>query len=246
VKLHELRPILIIGAHRSGTTATARALELSGLHIGQDLDSHREPYELQRVHEEYLRRLGAHWYEPAALVDALATPEGLAGCVDYLREKVERSFGSLFGYRRNPQGLALRVQLFFGAAWGWKEPRTTLFAPAWLKIFPEARLVHVVRDRVAAAASIRERELRFQAAGDLPSGRIADLNHGIELVRAYVRAGELLNSSQNYRMVHFEHLQAAPMPTLRDLAEFSGLRPTQTQLDNAAATIRPPPSPTSG
>ena len=48
----------------SGTTATAHALELLGLQIGQDLDSHREPRGLQKLHEDYLRKLGAAWYSP--------------------------------------------------------------------------------------------------------------------------------------------------------------------------------------
>ena len=239
MKLRELRPILIIGAHRSGTSATAHALELAGLIIGEHLDSHFEPYELQRVHEEYLRRLGGRWYEPAPLVDALATPQGLNDCVNYLQQNAQQNFAGLFGYRRNLSGLSRRMRVFFGAPWGWKEPRTTLFAPAWLTIFPKARLLHVIRDPSAAAASMRERELRFQGAGDPPSGQIADLNHGVELVRAYLRAGELLRGSNNYRAVRFETLQSEPRSTVQELAEFCRLRPTPEQLDKAAASIRP-------
>ncbi len=63
-------PVLIIGAHRSGTTATARALELVGLQIGQHLDSHGEPRALQKLHEDYLRRVGAAWYNPQPFLNA--------------------------------------------------------------------------------------------------------------------------------------------------------------------------------
>ena len=138
-------PVLIIGAHRSGTTATARALELLGLQIGQHLDSHREPRPLQKLHEDYLRRTGGAWHNPQPFLKWIASEEGKQDCVAYLRSNVRRDFARIFGYRFNPKGLWLRARLNFGRQWGWKEPRTTLFAPAWLEIFPEARIVHVIR-----------------------------------------------------------------------------------------------------
>lgn len=232
-------PVLIVGAHRSGTTATARALELLGLQIGQHLDSHREPYGLQRLHEEYLRRVGAAWYAPGPFFDLIKTPDGQRACVDYLRKNIRENFGRIFGYRKNLEGLWLRARKKRGAPWGWKEPRTTLFLPAWLEIFPEARVVHVIRDPHAAAASIQRRELRFQAAGDAPSGQINNLDDCLALVRTYIEAGGLLASSANYRRVRFEDIQADPTGRLAELGLFAGLNFTVAQLARAAATIRP-------
>ncbi|MEY2601137.1 MAG: hypothetical protein QOJ36_456, partial [Verrucomicrobiota bacterium] len=117
-------PVLIIGAHRSGTTATARALELLGLQIGQHLDSHREPRPLQKLHEDYLRRLGAAWHNPQPFLKWIESVEGKQDCVSYLRSNVRRNFARIFGYRSNPKGLWLRARLSVGAPWGWKEPRT--------------------------------------------------------------------------------------------------------------------------
>jgi hypothetical protein len=232
-------PMLIIGAHRSGTTATARALELLGLQIGQHLDTHREPYGLQRLHEDYLCRVGASWYEPEPFLDRLKTPQGQRDCVDHLRRNVRENFGNVFGYRNDIEGLWRRARLKLGAAWGWKEPRTTLFAPAWLEIFPDARIIHVVRDPLAAAASIQRRELKFQAAGDTPSGKIDNLDYCVALVRTYIEAGERLAGSANYRSVRFEDLQANSAKVLTELGRFADLDFTATQLAKAAATIRP-------
>lgn len=232
-------PVLIIGAHRSGTTATARALELLGLQIGQHLDSHREPYGLQRLHEDYLRRAGAAWYEPGPFLDRLKPPQGQRECVDYLRRNVRENFANIFGYRNNIEGFWRRARLNFGAAWGWKEPRTTLFAPAWLEIFPDARIIHVVRDPLAAAASIQKRELKFQATGDAPSGKIDNFDYCVALVRTYIEAGARLATSANYRSVRFEDLQANSAKVLAELGGFAGLDFTHTQLTRAAATIRP-------
>src|SRR6266550_6658428 len=80
------KPIIIVGAHRSGTTATARALELLGLQIGQRLDSHRESKALQQLHENYLRQLGAAWHRPTPFLDWVQTPDGQRDCVEYMRD----------------------------------------------------------------------------------------------------------------------------------------------------------------
>jgi hypothetical protein len=232
-------PVLIIGAHRSGTSATARALELLGLQIGQRLDTHRESRALQKLHEDYLRGVSAAWHSPARFLERIQTAQGENECLEYLRSNVDAHFATIFGYRSNPIGLWLRLRLKLGAVWGWKEPRTTLFAPIWLKIFPGARVLHVVRDPLAAAESIRERELKFQAAGDSPTPNLADLDYCRQLVEIYVRAGERLANSGNYERLQFEELQANPPAMLEQVASFCGLRPSTGQLANAAASIRP-------
>jgi|SRR5579864_545974 len=232
-------PVIIIGAHRSGTSATARALELVGLQIGQRLDSHRESKAMQQLHEEYLHGVGASWHNPKPFLDYMRTPQGRHDCVKYLRSNVDSHFGRIFGYRNNPKGWWLRLRLKLGAAWGWKEPRTTLFAPAWLEIFPTARIVHVIRDPLAAGESIRERELKFQAAGDPATPNLGDLNYCRELVELYLRAGEELANSANYRRLQFEELQNNPPAMLEELAKFCELNPATGDLATAAASIRP-------
>jgi hypothetical protein len=232
-------PVLIIGAHRSGTSATARGLELLGLQIGQRLDSHRESKALQRLHEEYLGRTGAAWHNPRPFLESIATPDGEERCTHYLDQNIRGAFGRAFGYRNNPAGLWLRARLKMGEPWGWKEPRTTLFAASWQKIFPETRFIHVLRDERAAAASIRQRELRFQAVGDPPTGQTDDFDYCLEIVRAYVEAGKRMAASPHYRLVAFEQLRANPREILSDLAQFCDLNYTSSRLTNAAATIHP-------
>lgn len=232
-------PVIIIGAHRSGTSATARALELLGLRIGEYLDSHYEPRPLQKLHEEYLRRYGAAWHNPQPFLKWIASPEGKNDCFYFLRANLERDFPGIFGYRHNPKGLWLRMRLKFGALWGWKEPRTTLFAPVWLKIFPNAKILHVARDPLAAAESIRERELKFQAAGDQPTGNLANLEYCRQLVEVYLAAAAAFANSPNYHRLQFEDLQANPPAMLEQLASLCNLPIESRKLAAAAASIRP-------
>lgn len=233
-------PILIIGAHRSGTTATARALALLGLQLGQRLDSHHESKAMQRLHEDYLKSVGAAWHHPGPLLERVATAEGERDGAEYLRSHAQREFSPLFGYRQNLKGWWLRARLRSGAAWGWKEPRTTLFAPAWLQIFPEALFIDVVRHPLAVATSIRARELKFRAEGDRPTPGLDQLDYCLRLALTYVEAGErMAGRTRNYRRVRFEEIQANPGRVLEGLANFCGLRSTRARLAQAAASIKP-------
>src|SRR5690242_12303147 len=113
-------PVIIIGAHRSGTTATARALKILGLQIGQRLDSHDEVRELQKLHESYLRRAGGGWHDPQPFLASIATPAGKQSMVAYLEEHLDEKL-SLFGYGVGLTGRWLKRRLRSGAPWGWKE-----------------------------------------------------------------------------------------------------------------------------
>jgi hypothetical protein len=233
-------PVLIVGAHRSGTSATAEALEILGLQLGHRLDSHRECKALQNLHEKYLSRIGAAWSRPNPFLNWVQTPEGERDCSAYLKENVGANFREVLGYRRNPRGMWLWTRLKWGSAWGWKEPRTTLFGPLWLQLFPEARVIDVVRDPLAVALSIRERELKFREAGDSPKPELDDLDYCLRLALTYVAAGERLAAcTPHYRRVRFEDIQENPATTIGQLAEFCGLRVASSRLRKAGATIRP-------
>lgn len=233
-------PVLIVGAHRSGTSATAHALALLGLRIGQRLDSHEESRAMQRLHEDYLQRAGAAWHDPARFLAWVGSETGARHCAEYLRHRVRRGFAETLGDRAHPRGWVPTLQRQFGAPWGWKEPRTTLFARAWLTVFPEARVLHVVRHPLAAARSLRTRELEFRQAGQPPIPRLDELTYCCRLTLDYVRCGEVLAElGDRFRRVRFEDLQARPAHELAELATFCGLKPSDVKLRIAAATIKP-------
>jgi len=232
-------PIIIIGAHRSGTTATTHALKLLGLQVGQQLDSHHESRALQRMHEDYLRRFGAAWHNPGPFLDAIRNNDEKDACVRYLRDQIEPSL-SIFGYKPGLTGRWYRNRVRDGAPWGWKEPRTTLFADCWLTLFAHAKFLHVVRNPLAVAKSIQKRELEFQAKGDEPSGRVQDFEYCVDLAMTYVEAGEAVaDRAAHYERVRFEDIQTEPVRQLGKLAAFCGLQFTNSQMRRAAKTIQP-------
>lgn len=195
---------------------------------------------MQRLHDHYLDSTGAAWYRPEPFLERVATAEGERACVAYLQNQAQGDLRTPLGYRKNLKGWWLRARIRSGRAWGWKEPRTTLFAPFWLQVFPEALVVEVVRHPLTVAMSIRQRELKFRTQGDAPKPGLDQLDYCLRLALTYVKAGECIaGHTRNYRRVRFEEMQANPVQALGDLASFCGLQPTPARLAQAAASIRP-------
>jgi hypothetical protein len=122
-------PLVVTGMHRSGTSLTAALLRNAGLDVGTRLlrsdgprdVGHSEDLDFVELHQDVLRRQGlnpAGWtLEPAVPVDAET-------------EARARALVAAKGARR---------------AWGWKDPRTTLFLDLWHDVVPEAWFLFVYR-----------------------------------------------------------------------------------------------------
>ena len=50
--------------------------------------------------------------------------------------------------------LAYRSLERFDQPWGWKDPRNVFTLPLWLRVFPEAKIIYIVRNGVDVAASL--------------------------------------------------------------------------------------------
>jgi len=136
------RPLLVGGMHRSGTSLTASLVASAGIDLGPEL-------------------LGANDSNPAGHFEDL-------GIQDFhCRALVARGLCSE-GYTATSQGevpaalepradelLAERMRP--GVAWGWKEPRTTLFLDYWQRRLPQARHMFVFRRPWEVADSLFRR-----------------------------------------------------------------------------------------
>ena len=138
-------PVVIVGMHRSGTSLISRVLSELGVHIGAELDGHYESVCFKAVNRRLLQDTGAHWAKPAPFVSGLGEGDFRSTNVDKAKVLLE-------------DRLASYGRVSDGQRWGWKDPRNTLTLPLWLELFPEARVIHVVRNGIDVALSLYRRE----------------------------------------------------------------------------------------
>lgn len=249
------QPVIVIGMHRSGTSLVTSVLERLGLFMGHRQDKNNEAVFFRRLNDWLLRQSGAAWDNPEPFHRLVSTPEVRALAADYLRRVVAspRTVAYL--------GPSLRRISLAGLEkpWGWKDPRTTYTLPMWTDVFPEARVVHVVRHGVDVAASLRARSRAslarrgaayrsrrwlYQAwpkrTGFTDSLRCATLEGGFSLWEEYVAEGRahVRRLGPSALELRYEDLVTSPEGPMRSLASFVELDPPREALASIAREVR--------
>lgn len=148
--------VLVLGMHRSGTSALTRVVNLLGFHVGPDEAlveatddnpaGHWEVEALSLFNEEVLLELGGRWTGPPA-VDG----DELAALAD-----------TELGVR----GRKLLDEAFGGRPFVWKDPRLCLLLPFWRRLIDQPlAVVSTFRNPLEVAHSLRRRDELLPAYG---------------------------------------------------------------------------------
>jgi hypothetical protein len=143
------RAVLVLGMHRSGTSALARGLQMLGVHLGNDFISPKpdnptgywEDRNIYEINERLLAVFGLKWEEVALIDDARWDAPG----VEALRTEA-------VAY--------LRSQFVSHSLWGFKDPRTIRLLPFWRSVLrslevDESYLLVIRNPRSVANSLIR-------------------------------------------------------------------------------------------
>src|SRR5690606_34730922 len=123
---------------------------------------------------------------------------------------------------------------------GWKDPRNTFTLPVWRQVFPNLRVIHIVRHGVDAAASLARRHgealraatgeavppaltvIRDHALGVLSSRRGWTLAEAFTMWEQYVEKAREESAALRGRAleVRYEDLLTQPERTIPTIAEF--------------------------
>jgi hypothetical protein len=137
--------VLVLGMHRSGTSAVTAALAALGVPLcppeerlaarPENAEGFHESRALTTFNEGLLGLLGGSWDAPPVI----PTGPGLLAAMAPAAE--------------------LFSQVHPTPTWVWKDPRLCLLAPVWLPVLPgDIRIVLVVRDPLAVARSLGRRD----------------------------------------------------------------------------------------
>lgn len=212
--LERIAPICIAGMHRSGTSMTARILNLCGVYLGpQDgmlppqADNPKGFWELHRfvdINEALLGRLGGAWDRPPA--------------------------GPVAGTGADPDLAPLRLKALELAAefrgrepWGFKDPRNSLTLAFWREVLGPLSVVICLRNPRDVVRSLEARGSTVDSA--------------YRLWETHYRW--LLRDTDDRRsiVVHYESFFADALAEARRLTGFLGLAPAEANLRAACGSI---------
>lgn len=142
--------LIVLGMHRSGTSAVAGTCRRLGVDLGtrflpygdDNPHGHWEPLEVVTAHDLLLRALGSEWDDVRALPVGWRESEAAREARERIRAFIAGAFA------RAP-------------FWGVKDPRLCRVLPLWLDVLAERncepRILMIVRDPAEVAASLEAR-----------------------------------------------------------------------------------------
>lgn len=252
-------PIIIIGMHRSGTSMLTDLLEALGLFMGRRQNDNQEALFFYHLNRWLMRQSGGEWDQPELFDRVIADPARRPLFTDFLRHTLGTPRAvSFLGW---PRYLRCRNVANLDAAWGWKDPRTTFTLPLWLDIFPDAKVLHIYRNGVDVASSLRvrsqgglahfkswrrlHRRLAFSWWNQLSPRlyvRNFTLQEGFALWERYSRrADEHIAGlpAERAKVIQYESFLAEPLTIMHELCDFAGLPVQESIIRQAASAINP-------
>lgn len=199
---------LVLGMHRSGTSATSQLLSLAGARLPKNVmpaDEHNaqgyfEPWRISMFNDERLRAGGSAWDDVFAFPCPATPPQEDAAW----RVRAEALLREEFGAARHPLI---------------KDPRVTVLLPFWREVFAGqglgARCVVPVRHPLAVAGSLARRDgFPLEKSVLLWSAyMLAAEAYSRDLPRAFVDYDRMLADWRG-EVARIERDHAAPLPKL--------------------------------
>lgn len=201
--------------HRSGTSLIAKLLHDSGINMGEHRDHNEESFPFLNVNQEVMSSNGTSWIDPALLPQTIQAPQSAMGM--YVNHfQLDPSDFVFAGKPRNRMVMWLHNQ-----KWGFKDPRTTFTLHMWLKLYPKAKVIHVVRHPSSVADSLKRRN---DIDGEVFDERLNDLNFNLLLWKKYVAEAERQMASlpkSRKKTIRYEDILQGGI-ALTDLGRFVG------------------------
>lgn len=211
--VNDSQPVICVaGMHRSGTSMVARLLSLCGVYLGSPENLSRsapdnpqgfwENPEFVELNDNLLAMVHAGWDLPPAEFEWAPCPE-LTASLTKATQLIERSAAH--------------------QPWGWKDPRSCLTLPFWLRLIPNLKVIICLRNPL-------------EVAGSLTVRNGTSLAFGLNLWRSYNLAVSSFAAKEDRLVTHYEAYFSDPRRELRRVLDFSGIPASDEEIAQACLT----------
>jgi len=199
-------PVIVLGMHHSGTSILAEILHRFGVFMQANMRHHESKFFVD-INDRMIMGGGANW----ARTPIMPVEEVLAKRLE-VRSRIAR------------QGhLKYRDAGYDGESrWGFKDPRTSVTLPLFVELYPNARLLHIIRNEEDVAASLAVSDKRGL-------GIASDRELWKALQRQHVaRAREYGECQRYYHEFSYEDFCLHPVAVMQQVYRFLTLPFTDT------------------
>jgi hypothetical protein len=196
------RLVVVLGSGRSGTSILTRFLGACGMRLSDDMVGASEQNPEGAFEDREIFDIQTQIFTNMGSSQLLPMPR------DWMRsESVNDSIRQL-------RDVIIQRISDSEELWGFKDPRTTLLLPLWIRVFNKANIAPLylmaVRDPRAVASSL-SRQYGFS-------------ENGAELFWLYKNIEALYHTGGNLFIAHYEDWFDRPETLAKDLLEYTGLR----------------------
>lgn len=227
--------------HRSGTSLVTRLVEQMGVFMGQEKQGDWEAIFFLNLNDHILRELKLSWDKVMDGRLSLSANER-SRFIDYIIRKFGSDSSRHYWGDQVPDS---------ETPWGWKDPRNTITFEIWKELFPDMKVIHVMRNPLDVANSLK---VRFEKSRDYPARiskavrslpkkfcrwnwekrvkhedspwRFVDIDKGVDLWRSYLRAAGHVKSglaADQFLEIRYEDLLTNSVPEMERLRKFIDL-----------------------
>ena len=245
-------PIIVIGMHRSVTTLLTQIMQSCGVFMGSKMFNNREAVFFQDLNKWLLFQSATTWDQPNAF--SFVNPEFIDSAAKVLDWRLQ-SFHR-HEYLGKLKSLKYRSVKDLDGTWGWKDPANSITLEAWMRVFPQAKILNIIRNPIDVAASLQAREekriLKYSNQHLTPrerslehkpaygqSYRVLQMEEGINLAMEYMKINRMSCDKYNNQALtlKYEDLISKPSDELQKVMKFIDLEVENRALENAIQLI---------
>jgi len=246
-------PIIILGMHRSGTSMLSRILEKLGIFMGWRKEGNNEALFFLKFNDWILKQANATWDNP---YNYKFVDENFKNLMSKLAERYIKSCRRI-EYLGLAKGLKYKSLKELDFPWGWKDPRNTFTIDIWIKVFPNAKLIHIYRNPIDVAESLKKRALKYKKnfkwnwkkeikfillKGYIGHGdflRVMDIYEGVKLWKEYISKIFEAEKEYNLNIIHvkYEDFLEAPFENIKKILDKLGIHYNENKIKQVIKDI---------